>query len=110
MEFNLQQLIASGLQIASSANKAGSSNIGTTLKNDLYNSANKIQNAINSILQKSGIITDEEVNSLEEEIRLAKLKLLEAESRQSAYRYTLYVFAGLTALGLLWYFTKEKTK
>jgi glutamine synthetase type III len=68
------------------------------------------KNTINSILQKSGIITDQEVNALEEDIRLAKLKLLEAESRQSAYRYTLYVFAGLTALGLLWYFTKEKTK
>jgi hypothetical protein len=110
MEFNLQKLIASGIEVASSANKAGDSSFGTTLKNDLYSSANKIQNTINSFLQKSGIITEDEVNSLEEEIRLAKLKLLEAESRQSAYRYTLYVFGGLTVLGLLWYFTKEKTK
>ena len=106
----LQQLIQSGVQVAaysqSLANKTTSTS--DTLKNELYSNSSKIQSLINNILEKGGIVTQDEVNSLDEQIRLAKLKTLQAEAQSSTTKYAIYVLAGLAVVGVIWYFTYKK--
>lgn len=106
----LQSLIASGLQIATSSKKVADSNVSTSdaIKNQLYANSSKIQGLINSILQKGGVVTDSEVDTLDEQIRLAKLKILEAEAKSSNTKYAIYVIGGLAIIGAIWYFTYKK--
>jgi hypothetical protein len=107
---NIKKLIESGVEAITLSKSTASSNLSTSdvLKNQLYENADKIQSLINSVLQKGGVITPEEVNALDEQIRLSKLKVLEAESKTSAKRYATYVVIGLVAIGTIWYFTYKK--
>lgn len=106
----LQSLIATGVQIAAYSKQTADTNTSAseTLKNQLYANSSKIQALINSILQKGGIITADEVNALDEQIRISKLKVLEAEAKSSTRKYAMYVILGLAAVGAVWYYTYKK--
>ena len=106
----LQQLIQAGVQIAAYSTNVANSGASTadTLKNQLYANAAKIQSLINNILGKGGVVTQDEVNALDEQIRIAKLKALEAEAKMSTNKYAIYVIAGLTVVGIVWYYTYKK--
>ena len=66
--------------LTNTINRASQSDIGGSIKNGLINSADNIQNILNDILKNRGLITNEQVNQLDEEIKLAKLKLLESKN------------------------------
>lgn len=106
----IQSLIASGLDIATNSKRVADSNASASdvLKNQLYANSSKIQGLINSILQKGGVVTENEIDELDEQIRLAKLKILEAEAKSSTRKYALYVIGGLAVVGVIWYFTYKK--
>jgi len=57
--------------------KANSSNISTSIKDGLLNSANSIQSLLDNVLLNNGLITDKQVNELDAQLEIAKLKLLE---------------------------------
>jgi hypothetical protein len=107
---NIKKLIESGVEAITLSKSTASSNLSTSevLKNQLYENADKIQSLINSVLQKGGVITPQEVNELDEQIRIAKLKVLEAEAKVSGKRYATYVVIGLVVIGAIWYFTYKK--
>jgi hypothetical protein len=107
----LQQLIQSGVQIAPYSTNVANSGASTadTIKNQLYANAAKIQSLINNILEKGGVVTQDEVNALDEQIRISKLKALEAEAKMSTNKYAIYVVAGLAVVGIIWYYTYKKT-
>jgi sensor domain CHASE-containing protein len=106
----LQDIIAQGVGVVMSIQNATKNNISTSdaIKQQLYQNATSIQNLINKMLSKTGVVTQNEVDALDEEIRIAKLKLLEAESRSATTKYALYVIGGLSVVGLIWYFTYKK--
>jgi hypothetical protein len=106
----LQQLIQAGVQVASYSTNVANSGVSTTdtLKNQLYANSAKIQSLINSVLEKGGIVTQDEVNALDEQIRTAKLKALQAESQSSTTKYAMYVIGGLAIFGVIWYYTYKK--
>jgi hypothetical protein len=107
---SLQGLISSGLDLVTSSKRIADSDISASekIKNQLYANADKIQGLINSILQKGGIVTNTELDALDEEIRLGKLKILEAEAKSSNRKYAIYVISGLAVIGAIWYFTYKK--
>jgi len=106
----LQDIIAQAVGVVVSIQNATKNNISTSdaIKQQLYQNSTNIQNLINGILSKSGVVTQSEVDALDEEVRLAKLKLLEAESKSATTRYALYVVGGLAVIGAIWYFTYKK--
>jgi len=81
--------------------------LGDKVVNEIYNQTDKIQSFINGLLTKSGIITDEEINQLDEQLRIQKQRLLEAESEQTKRNLILYGSLGLVAIGFLWFVTKK---
>lgn len=102
-------LVQSGQNIvASSLAKANDSSIGSSVRDGLINSANGIQSILNDILKNNGLITAEQTNQLDEQIRLAKINLLQSQSQSTARNFALYVGLGVVVIGLLWYLTKEK--
>jgi hypothetical protein len=106
----LQDIIAQGLGVVMSIQNATKNNISTSdaIKEQLYQNSNNIQTLINGILTKTGVVTQSEVDALDEEVRMAKLKLLEAEAKSATTKYALYVIGGLIVVGAIWYFTYKK--
>jgi hypothetical protein len=79
-----------------------------TLKNKLATNTSKLQSLIDAILQKGGILTPEDKNSLSEQIRATQLSILEAESKSTTNKYAIYIGASLGVLAILWYFIYKK--
>jgi sensor domain CHASE-containing protein len=106
----LQDIIAQGIGVVMSIQNSTKNNISTSdaIKQQLYQNSTNIQNLINKILSKSGVVTQSEVDALDEEVRMAKLKLLEAEAKSANTKYALYVVGGLAIVGAIWYFTYKK--
>jgi hypothetical protein len=94
--------------VVSTSQEASNSNIGDTLKDELYNSSEAIQTLLNGLLQSNNIITDQQLSELDEQIRLAKSKLLDAESKKSMKKIAIYGAITLLSFGFLWYLTKSK--
>jgi len=105
----LQSLIQEGLGILAKID-ATKSNISTSeaIKEQLYQNSTNIQSLINRIMTKNGIVTQNELDALDEEIRQSKLKLLESEASNSRMKYALYVVGVLALVGTAWYFTYKK--
>ena len=95
--------------VTNATNKASSGNIGASIRDGLINSATSIQNILNNVFKNNGLITQEQVNSLDEQVKLAKVQLLQAESQKTTLSLGLYIGIGIAIIGTLWYFTsKEK--
>jgi hypothetical protein len=106
----IQDIIAQGVGVIVSVQNATKNNISTSdaVKQQLYQNSTNIQNLINKILEKGGIVTQNQLDSLDEEVRLTKLKLLEVEAKNSRMKYAYYVIGGLAVVGAIWYFTYKK--
>jgi hypothetical protein len=94
--------------LSNTINRANQSDIGGTIKDGLINSADNIQSILNNVLKNKGLITNEQVNQLDEQIKLAKLKLLEAKSKSTITNLAMYVGIGVVVLGVLWFFTSKE--
>ena len=107
----IQDIIAQGIGVVMSIQNATKNNISTSdaIKQQLYQNSTNIQNLINKMLSKTGVVTQNEVDALDEEVRMAKLKLLEAEAKSATTKYAMYVIGGLVVVGAIWYFTYKKT-
>jgi hypothetical protein len=94
--------------VTNTLNRANQSDIGGSIKDGLINSADNIQSILNKVLKNNGLITNEQVNQLDEEIKMAKLKLLEAKSKSTITNLAMYVGIGVVVLGVLWFFTSKE--
>jgi hypothetical protein len=110
MANTIQDLISQGVGVVMGVQNATKNNISTSdaIKQQLYQNSSNIQNLINKILEKGGVVTQSELDTLDEQIRLTKLKLLEEEAKNSRMKYALYVLGGLAVVGAIWYFTYKK--
>lgn len=110
-EQQVSEIIAKAIEVATKAgNKASSSNVGQQVKNGLITYSRDIQDTVNYLLQNQGVITQEQLNQLDEKTKQAKLKLLEAESQNTFIKYGLYVAIGIFAFGTLWFLTRDKSQ
>ena len=108
LQTNTTNLISTAQNVVSdSLNKANQSNLSTSIKDGLISSADSIQSLLNDVFKNNGLITDQQVNELDRQIELAKLKLLESESNKTANNFALYLGLGVVVIGLLWYFTSQ---
>ena len=84
-----------------------SSTIGGQLKEDLLTSVGGLQDFLNSLLQKGGLVTEQQFNLLDEQTRLLKLKTLEAESQDSTNKFATFVGIGVAVIGIIWYLSRN---
>lgn len=92
--------------IKSAKDKASTSdtNIGDTLAK--Y--SDQLQGFVNTFLSKRGAITQQQLDELDEQVRLTKLKTLEAESKNTFVKYGIFISVAFVAFGALWLITREK--
>jgi len=105
----IEELIKKALETSKSAGeKAASSDITTKIADTLTENSDKIQSIVNNLLQKKGLITQQELDSLDELVKKTKLKMLQEDSVKSISKYGLYIAIVFFAFGTLWLITKDK--
>lgn len=92
--------------VANITAQVNNQNIGTQLKDGLVASSNSIQAILNGVLLNNGVITKEQVNQLDEQIRVAKFQLLQSQSQKSVLNLSLFIGGLVVAVGVLWFITK----
>jgi protein-L-isoaspartate O-methyltransferase len=63
---------------------------------------------LSALLQKKGLITQQELDFLDELVKKTKLKMLQEDSVKSISKYGLYIAIVFFAFGTLWLITKDK--
>jgi subtilase family serine protease len=105
----IQKLLTDAQQVvANSQKQVSNANLGTTLKSDLSSSVNGIQSVLNDIFLNNGLITNDQVNQLDQQMRDAKLKLLQAQNQSNKTMLATYAAVGILIVGALWYISKNK--
>lgn len=89
------------------AYNANQLNFGQSVKEDLLNSSQSIQDIIDLILANNGVVTANQEQQLDEQMRLAKKRLLESQQKITMQRYSLIGGLGIISLAILWYLTRK---
>lgn len=105
----IQDLIAKATETSTTTSQVGNKTLSQKIKEGLYESSGKIQSLINNILSKKGIISKEEVNALDEEIRIAKEKTLEADAINAKRNILIIAGVGITAIAAIWFLSRRKS-
>ena len=107
---DINAIVQQAVQTAKDAsNAAANSGIGQNISNTLINSSSTIHSIIDSITQ-NGVITPNELSQLNEEMALAKLNTLKAQTQTTYNRYGIIIGGIIVLIGGLWLITNKKTK
>lgn len=94
--------------ITKASTPATQQNFGKLALDSLLKTTTEMQVLVNSALSKSGALTPEQYDTLDEQVRKAKLQVLAAESKSTTKKYILYGVAVIVGLAGLWYISKDK--
>ena len=94
--------------LASTSQQVSDMKLGDKVKEEIYANTSVIQSMVDKLVSKTGLVTQEEVNALDEQIRQAKQKLLEAQANRNKRNLFLIVGGAIAVITLLWFITKEK--
>lgn len=76
--------------------------------NSLTKYSDNIQSILNGFLQKKGVITQQQLDELDEQVRQAKAKALEAQSKNTFIKYGIAFSFLIVGFGTLWLLTTKK--
>lgn len=86
-------------------NKGG---VTTTVFGELSNNAKVIQDKLNEILQKKGVLTQSDINDAYVVLQEQQKKLLEQQSKKESSRLATYFVIGVLLIGGIYIYTKRK--
>jgi hypothetical protein len=96
-----EDLINQGLNLASTS--AGA------ISDELYNHSQTVQSILNNILGSTGVVSEEQLNSLDEALRIQKLKLLAFRSEETKKKFLTYGGIALIFIAGIWYLASAKS-
>ena len=72
--------------------------------------SDNIQKILNGFLSKRGVITKQQLDELDEQVREAKKKTMEAQSKNTFVKYGIGLSILAVGFGTIWILTKNKSK
>jgi|GEM_PF-6640316 len=106
---DVNTLIQQAVQTAKDAsNAAATSGIGQTISNALISSSNTIQNIVNDIVANNGAITSDELSQLNDQMAIAKLNTLQAQTADTYNKYGIVLGVVIFMVGGLWLVLSNK--
>jgi hypothetical protein len=106
---DLSKILAdAGKVIQDSIEKAKNSSTSQVIKDQLVQNANEIQTILNGIFNTAGVVTQEQINQLDYQVRMQKMKMLELSSQQTKKKYAIIVGSVLLGVAILFYLTRKK--
>lgn len=103
-----EYLIKASQQATQSSGDATKKSLGQKALDEIYAQTDAIQSMINGLLGKAGVITKEEIDKLDEELRIQKEKILEYESKKTKSKIVTFSILAFATVGFLWYITRQK--
>jgi len=103
----IDELVSSILSFIESTKQEAKSTTAIDLKEQLYQYVDEAQGVLNNLLKKSGVITKDQVDQLDEKVRETKQKILLEKATQSQRRIIIGTIAAIGVVGLLWYIIKK---
>ena len=88
--------------------EASDKKIGEKVLDEIAAQSESIQSAINKFLGNVGLVTQEEIDKIDEQLRHQKEKLLSEQSKKTKRNLITYYIIGIATIGLLWFLTKKK--
>lgn len=103
----VKDIVASIMAMIESAKKEAESTSSADIKEQLYSYSEEAQSFLNKILNKTGVVTKEQVDQLDEQVRAVKQKILLEKASESQKRLVLGTLAVVGVIGVLWFITKK---
>lgn len=103
----IDELVSSILSFIESTKQEAESTTAIDLKEQLYQYVDEAQGVLNNLLKKSGVITKDQIDQLDEKVRETKQKILLEKATQSQRRIIIGTIAAIGVVGLLWYIIKK---
>jgi hypothetical protein len=107
-EYLAQIISNAGSIIQDSIEKAKNSSTAQVVKDELTQNANVIQNLLNAILNSAGAVTQDQINQLDYQVRMQKMKMLELNTQQTKKKYTIIIGSVILGIAVLFYLTRKK--
>jgi hypothetical protein len=82
-------------------------NISQGVKDALLSSSKEIQNILNSVLDSSGVLSEDQYNRLDEQMRIAKKNMLEAENLEATKKFAIYATFVVVLCGVVYFISKK---
>ena len=109
-EYEVRKKVLDALKVAEQAlEKAKQSNTSFSVGEALKKYSTQIQEGVNTVLSKGGVLAQEQLDQLDEQVRMAKLKMLQEESKNTFIKYGTYLGGALVVGALAWFFINKKT-
>ena len=103
----VKDIVASIMAMIESAKQEAESTSSSDIKEQLYSYSEEAQSFLNKILNKTGVVTKEQVDQLDEQVRAVKQKILLEKASESQKRLILGTLAVVGIIGVLWFITKK---
>jgi len=94
--------------IKDSIDKAKNSSTSQVIKDEISQNAAIIQDLINNILNSAGAVTQEQINQLDLQVRVQKIKMLELQSKSTKKKYLIFIGSVILSIAALFFFTRKK--
>ena len=113
MEQRQQDLIANAYTtIKNLIQKSKDTSVPEAIKSEFIERSDSIQELLNGILSSTGVVTQEQLDVLDEQLKDTKVKMLESEAQKTKRKYTIIAVStiGLIAIvGLVVYLKRKNS-
>jgi hypothetical protein len=86
--------------------------VGTSqaIKDEINANVTKLQDILDGLLGKTSVVTKEQLDKVDEELRLQKIRMLEIKSAQTKRKYLIILGSVILGIGLLVFLTRKHKK
>jgi hypothetical protein len=103
----IEDLVASIKNLIDDAKTGASTTTSIDIKNQLYQYSDEAQKLLNGVLSKTGILTQQDVNQIDEQVRKVKQQIMLEKANQSQRRLIFGIVGTIGIVSLLWFITKK---
>ena len=94
--------------VKDSIERAKTSSTSQVIKDEINQNADTIQELINTILNSAGAVTQDQINKLDLQVRVQKMKMLELQSQSTKKKYAIIIGSVVLGVAVLFFLTRKK--
>jgi hypothetical protein len=94
--------------VKDSIDRAKNSSTSQVIKDEINQNADTIQELINMILNSAGAVTQDQINQLDYQVRMQKIKTLELQSQSTKKKYAIIIGSVILGIAALFFLTRKK--
>lgn len=81
--------------------KSKDTSVPEALKSEFIERSDSIQQLLNALLSGSGVVTQDQLDALDEQLKESKVKLLESEAQKTKRKYTIILASVIGVIAIV---------